>query len=55
MTLVQGGFGLPLLAPSLYDYIFGKDVCKIQPIVEEIPDTSLRTCVLVCMHIYIVR
>ena len=45
MSLVQGGSGLPFFAPSLYDYISGKDVCKIQPIIEEIPDASLRTIV----------
>ena len=50
MSIVQGGSGYPFFAPSVYDYITGKDVCSIYPSIEEVPDLDVRDCVLkVCL------
>ena len=42
MCLVQGGSGIPFLAPSLYEYISGKSLCNIEADIHEIPDSALR-------------
>ena len=50
MSIVQGGSGYPFFAPSVYEYIAGKDVCSIYPDVEEIPDIDVNNCVVkVCL------
>ena len=43
MSIIQGGSGYPFFAPSLYQYICGKDVCSISPELIEVPDLELRT------------
>ena len=43
MSLVQGGSGLSFFAPSLFEYVSGRDVCNISPSIEEIPDVELQT------------
>lgn len=42
MSLIQGGSGLPFLAPAMYDYICGKDVCSIVATTGEIPNAELK-------------
>ena len=51
MSLVQGGSGYPFFAPSVYNYIIGKDICTIHPDVAEIPDVDVKGCV-VKVYIY---
>ena len=41
----------PFFAPSVYDYIIGKDICTIHPDVAEIPDVDVKSCV-VKVYIY---
>ena len=50
MSIVQGGSGYQFFAPSVYEYICGKDICELSPSVDEIPDYDVRQCVLkVCV------
>ena len=46
MSLVQGGSGFPFFCPSVYDYISGKDICTISPLMDEIPDPAVKECVI---------
>lgn len=52
MSLVQGGDGYPFFAPSIYEYIQGKDICEIIPGLDEVPDSTLRaTLVKVVLYL----
>ena len=52
MSLIQGGSGFPFFAPSMYDYICGRDVCSIAPTVDEIPDAQLKTALVEVYILY---
>lgn len=54
MSLIQGGSGFPFFAKSFYDYICGRDICSIDPALEEIPDVQLKAT-LTEVYIYIIH
>ena len=53
MSLIQGGSGFPFFAPSMYDYICGKDICDIKPTIEEVPDAQLKAT-LTEVHLHVI-
>ena len=49
-SVTQGGSGVHLFNPSVYNYICGIDAADIKPSIEEIPDFEVRELLdQVCM------
>lgn len=45
MSILQGGFGLPIFSPSLYQYLVNEDISCITVNDNDIPDPGLKELV----------
>lgn len=50
MSLVQGGSGFPFFAPSVYEYICGKELCSITIGRDEIPCSEVNNTLTKVMY-----